>query len=81
MDNDTAAVSIQSQLDDIDDVSQGYNTEFNGDGDSDTRLALQINQEEIRACGAVLQDRRIACSIGAAVSSDGDLIEEVQREE
>lgn len=42
MDNDTAAVSIKSQLEDIDDLSQGYNTESDGDGDLDAQLALKI---------------------------------------
>ena len=80
MDNATAATCIRSQLDDIDTILQGHNTEAEGNGDSDARLALQMYQEDIKAREMVLQDRRIACSIGAAVASDGDLIEEARRE-
>lgn len=81
MDNTTAATVIQSELDDIDYLLQVHSTEAEGNGDSDARLALQLYQKDIKAREAVLQDRRIACSIGAAVASDGYLIEEAQREE
>ena len=81
MDNPTAAAVIRLQLDDIENLLQGHGTEAEGTIDSDARLALQLYQKDIKAREAVLQDRRIACSIGAAVASDGDLIQEAQRQE
>ena len=81
MDNATAAAVIQSQLDDIDDLLRVNDTDTDEEGDCDARLALQIYREDIKNSQAILEDRRIACSIGAAVESDSQIIEAAQLEE
>src|SRR5437667_10371187 len=81
MDNETANVILDLQLQDVEDLFNARKGKNKESEPSDADVALTIYSEELRMIKAILSDRRMACSISEAVQTDGPILTVARAEE
>ncbi|KAH9828999.1 IBR finger domain-containing protein [Teratosphaeria destructans] len=81
MDPLTMSAIVQMQLDDIEQLKTNHKGKQREGTVTDAQLALQMYNEDLRACDHTLKDRQMAQSLCLAVLRDGDLIRRAYEEE
>ena len=81
MDEETAALIVQLQLDDIEVLRESSKGKEPEATQSDADISLAAYKEDLLKTHLSLQDRILALSIGGAAAIDADLLQQIMPEE
>jgi hypothetical protein len=81
MDDLTAALVIELELEDAETVSSSFKGKAHEGTLSDAELALELYKQELKRNASIFSDRRMARSIALAVQTDGNVLAESMSQE
>jgi hypothetical protein len=81
MDDLTAALVIELQLEDAETVSSSFKGKAHEGTLSDAELALELYKQELKRNASIFSDRRMTRSIALAVQTDGNVLAESMSQE